>query len=1350
NYRTTGEQKSSESTNSKNYIIVTHDEYIDAAKKLALWKEQMGYSTDIVSASSWTASMVKDSIHTRYHNWSPKPDYFVIIGDHTGAFAVPGEVLNTPGPNFSSDLYYACMDGAGDYVADMAHGRISVSSAYEAMVVVDKVINYEKTPITDTSFYQDGLNCAQFQDDNKDGYADRRFTHTSENIRDYLISNHGYNVERIYYSNSDPKNYNNGNYSNGEPIPAELLKANGFNWNGGETEITAAINAGKFYVFHRDHGYSGGSGWAHPYYTTSTMTSLSNGDKLPVIFSINCHTGEFQLDNCFAEKLVRMENKGAVGVVAASYYSYSGYNDGLACGMVDAIWSSPGLTPLFGSGGVPSPPPSTANNIRTMGDVVNQGLIRMMETWAGSQNNFKYQNELFHYFGDPAMKIWTEYPNLISANIPDSLNCGDYSINIKGASCDGMATAIYLGKLIGKVQLSGGSGTIHFDEPMFMPDSAVTITITSTNCRPLIKEVPVRNNCTLAPIAKITSSTSKACITDTVKLIDASYLGPDSWIWNIYPANYSFVNGTNKNDKNPEIVFDKEGYYEVSLIVSNTYGYDTVVVDSMIVINNLITNFSASVTTCLPGDEIQLTDLTQCYPDSWHWDVFPDKGVHFINGTSNTSQDPVLRFDSLGVFDVSLTTYNPYGADSIIKVGYINVVEFYRMCKDSSSSNLKGKIYDSGGPDENYSDYESCAFTIDIPCTDTIVLEIDTLSLSSGDYLRINDGVKTIASLSGNYASYPVVSTTGKMILSFTSNSSGNESGFCANWYIPEKGIPTADFIFSDNNPPFNSPVELIDSSSDGVIQRSWNFGNGEVKNSKDVTYQFRKSGKNYIELMVSNCYGADSIVKSLDVQLPPVANTTPDTIFSDLFTGEIDTVYVTIDNQYGYGDLVYEFAPGSGLVINEFNVGSNDWMELHNTTGGSINLKNWLVSITDGGRLDTFLLPNFVLKPKGYVALIENSGINTDTSIFLGRNIAWVSNSSGSISLLNPDGEGIDFVRFGSSTQKPPVGTNWTQSVPLIVDDEVMSAGRDSNSKDTDDSSDWMMRVATPGKVNLDVFESLSSNNQTYDPDRDVIRTAGVTDFELPVQKDVKIMLNAEMDTLAVGQSAVVPFIIDATGTFGGLYEEQLTVFTNDTAKEEIIIPVFVSVTGAPAIAVSDDTVDFGNVFINDTSIRSIIITNTGTDTLVIDSIYVDNKVFSLGEINNKLAVKDTVLLNINYTSSIVSQDWATIWIFSNSKSNHVKKVILKATSLEPPVISVIPDSLFADLMGSDSLVKTLTISNTGNSDLYWNLNIENVIQETDLYKKYKQNTGFAEFNDENNNGQAKVGPISIEKIYE
>lgn len=516
NYSSIPESKVKKSTaaksDEKEYIILTHSEYIDAANDLADWKRQLGYSVEVVSQSSWTTAQIKAAVADRYNAWTPKPDYFVIIGDHTGSYALPGEIHNPPSASddFATDLYYACMDGAGDYTPDMAHGRISVRSAAEAQIVVDKIINYEKNPTTDVSYYTTATHCAMFQESSTKGYAERRFAQTAEECLVYMNGTMGYNVNRVYKTDNSvsPTNWNNGYYSAGEAIPSYLLKSNGFAWDGDKNDIKAEIDAGRFYLLHRDHGYTGGVGWADPEYLTSDISSLANGDMLPVIFSMNCHTGEYQLDNCFAEEFIRVQNKGAVGVIAAAYYSISGYNDALAIGMFDAIW--PGFEPNFtGTGHTGTPPYPNYPEIFTMGDVLNQGLLRMTQSWGDAWGYEQYEYELFHWFGDPAMKIWTSNPhsNTITADHPASVDCAGTTFAITNSEPGATATLVFNNELIGEVVLDGsGNGTINYT--ILNPGATVVLTVSNTNCVPYSVDLPLSGSCNFPPAVHTNSATT--------------------------------------------------------------------------------------------------------------------------------------------------------------------------------------------------------------------------------------------------------------------------------------------------------------------------------------------------------------------------------------------------------------------------------------------------------------------------------------------------------------------------------------------------------------------------------------------------------------------------------------------------------------------------------------------------------------------------------------------------------------------------------------------------------------------------------------------------------------------------
>lgn len=218
-------------------------------------------------------------------------------------------------------------------------------------------------------------------------------------------------VTRIYKADSatNPLSFYYGN-----PLPNDLIKPN-YSWTGNASDITNAINKGAFYILHRDHGWT--QGWGDPSYTCQDVKKLSNGSLLPVVFSINCSTGKFDVSECFAESLLRHKNGGAVGVFAAGGLSPSVLNDSLAMGMFEEMVKF------------------QKNNVfLTMGDILQSGMFCVSK--GGFRNeSIKYERKIFHCFGDPSMQVLTNKPQFIqdiSVKVDENIkiSCSDYNSNI--------------------------------------------------------------------------------------------------------------------------------------------------------------------------------------------------------------------------------------------------------------------------------------------------------------------------------------------------------------------------------------------------------------------------------------------------------------------------------------------------------------------------------------------------------------------------------------------------------------------------------------------------------------------------------------------------------------------------------------------------------------------------------------------------------------------------------------------------------------------------------------------------------------------------------------------------------
>ena len=433
----------------KDYLILSTPEFEEAVRRLADWKRTLGFGVHTRLRGDWTPERIKSAVKEVYRS-APSLYYLLIVGDHDD---VPAEdmartIVNNKGYAFDyryvTDYYYGCVDGEGDVLADLYRGRLPVSTAMEAVTVVDKIIRYERNPVRDAAFYDMGLHCAYFEDcfpdgtdGPGDGIEDKRFTLTSEEVRNYMLSK-GKTVNRVYfaydYNYSETDNYppptfwNKGEFAWGDSIPVELQRPY-FAWDGDSADIVRYIDEGAFYVLYRGHGTD--STWVQPHFTGDNILSLANGDRFPVVFSINCETGSFQEDDCFAEVFLRKKGGGAVAVYAATEKSWPGYNDAMVIGMFDAIWPDPGVdSKLYNFLGMTTSPSRLRETTR-LGEILDQGLRRMEETWGqswkGNSISTQFTREIFHCFGDPGMRIYTDTPTEFKKL---SITCDVYKVRV--------------------------------------------------------------------------------------------------------------------------------------------------------------------------------------------------------------------------------------------------------------------------------------------------------------------------------------------------------------------------------------------------------------------------------------------------------------------------------------------------------------------------------------------------------------------------------------------------------------------------------------------------------------------------------------------------------------------------------------------------------------------------------------------------------------------------------------------------------------------------------------------------------------------------------------------------------
>jgi hypothetical protein len=199
----------------------------------------------------------------------------------------------------------------------------------------------------------------------------------------------------------------------------------------------------------------------------------------------------------------------------------------------------------------------------------------------------------------------------------------------------------------------------------------------------------------------------------------------------------------------------------------------------------------------------------------------------------------------------------------------------------------------------------------------------------------------------------------------------------------------------------------------------------------------------------------------------------------------------------------------------------------------------------------------------------------------------------------------------------------------------------------------------------------------------------------------------NITSGIIPTGDSAFVEITFDATDLSGGDYYANIIVSSNDPDEPEVIVPSHLHITGVPDIAVSADTLDYGIVFPGYSSSDTLIVSNEGTDPLTVNDISSDNSDYTVDTTNFILNPGETQDLVVTFTPSSAGIITGNLAIISDDPVDPTLAICLMGECIDPPVISIVPNSLSDTLNQAEISTHTLTIYNTGVMDLIFDISI-------------------------------------------
>lgn len=165
------------------------------------------------------------------------------------------------------------------------------------------------------------------------------------------------------------------------------------------------------------------------------------------------------------------------------------------------------------------------------------------------------------------------------------------------------------------------------------------------------------------PTANFSSSADTSCVGTAINLSNYTLSG---FGYNCNGnANYQwdFGDGTTSNSTSAIHSYAAGGNYTVKLIATN--GVCGSSIDSTQVVINESPDAIASISQSTACDSLILTTNNQSTGGNliYSWSVSPLSGWHFINGYSANDLNPMIQFDSLGFYTLTLTSTNNCGYD---------------------------------------------------------------------------------------------------------------------------------------------------------------------------------------------------------------------------------------------------------------------------------------------------------------------------------------------------------------------------------------------------------------------------------------------------------------------------------------------------------------------------------------------------------------------------------------------------------------------------------------------------------------------------------------------------------------
>jgi gingipain R len=418
------------------YLFIGTEESIGLVTDLIEWKAQKGYEvhTEYLSTIGTTVSAIDAWIENAFNTWPNPPEYVMLVGGH--------DVVPTPqyagSEVHAADNQYAVI-GSGS-VPSMHLGRICGNDTDDLAYIAWKIRMAEMDPYQPTgdSWFNKAVSMA---------------------CTDFQAPQEAFYIHQLFMANALQSDFLCDALGGTHPTLAL---------------ITGAINEGRTIISYIGHGDI--SSWVTTGFNITNIAALTNGRKMPWVYTIGCQNGEFDGPYCFCEAFLSEGStstpRGAVTIMGSSTYTPVGPGDSLQVHTYNGYF---------------------IQELHNLGAAYSYAKMKVYNAYGSSGNDM---NHMGHIFGCPETDIYTDTSpiNYLSNTHSSVMVPGPFQVTVSDntdAPVDGALVGAYYEDTSELLDASytNASGVANLTITSIPGTNSVTITSTCHNRVPAITYV---------------------------------------------------------------------------------------------------------------------------------------------------------------------------------------------------------------------------------------------------------------------------------------------------------------------------------------------------------------------------------------------------------------------------------------------------------------------------------------------------------------------------------------------------------------------------------------------------------------------------------------------------------------------------------------------------------------------------------------------------------------------------------------------------------------------------------------------------------------------------------------------